>query len=658
MIRVLITCVGSGVGQSVVDCLKTSKERYYLIGSDQNRFCFPIPDCDNFVALPRLDEANYIEALLDAVVSLDVQVVIPGHDLELALLAKHRGRFQEAGAEVIVGDVELVRLLRDKLQWARHFRKYTKSVVASCLVSEWRLGNGSDGVTLPAIAKPPGGSASSGVVVVLSPEDLTGIPDSYVLQTFLFPAESDPEASAVRSAVNGRKVVQLSEISVQLAFSKEGELIGRFASRNRLKSGVPVEIHPLDCNEVWTAVDAVLPALKELVPCGPINLQGRVTDEGLIFFEMNPRFTGITGNRAQFGFNEVSLLIDNFLTGEKRRLFVNHNKVGVRQVACRTWPRERFLFLGGTDIQRAKTVLVIGGTSWLARHFIRKRVEAGDEVVAVCRTESVAVAKQIYEAENNIAVLGAQSPLLKDAFASADVLVNFASARPPHGPEAIAESHTYQLEMLDHAEVGQIANIVNISSQSVYGFTTDRPVSETDRLDLREPYAFSHFAVEEAVRSLIRRNPSVTGVSLRLARLFGPATGLRQDEFIHRLIKNAVLDASQDIYSPNSVLGWLDIRDAIEAINFFVDEVTTKINGDAYNIGTGSAIRVGDLVQLLDRICRERMGRPARTRITDGATVTRLEMSFDKATRLGWHSRYSLEKSVGDLFEYFLHENG
>ena len=138
--------------------------------------------------------------------------------------------------------------------------------------------------------------------------------------------------------------MQFSEISVQLLYSREGELLGRFASRNRLKGGVPVEIVPIETPEVWSAVDEIASVLADYAPRGPINLQGRITPTGLIFFEMNPRFTGITGNRSQFGFNEVALLVDNFVSGVKRKLRVNPNKVGVRQVACRSWPTQRYRF--------------------------------------------------------------------------------------------------------------------------------------------------------------------------------------------------------------------------------------------------------------------------------------------------------------------------
>ena len=69
---------------------------------------------------------------------------------------------------------------------------------------------------------------------------------------------------------------------------------------------------------------------------GPVNIQGRITEKGLFFFEMNLRFTGITGTRAILGFNEIHRLVSCFKSGIKNKSTYNLNKIGVRQVACKT----------------------------------------------------------------------------------------------------------------------------------------------------------------------------------------------------------------------------------------------------------------------------------------------------------------------------------
>jgi nucleoside-diphosphate-sugar epimerase len=652
--RILVTCVGSGVGQSVVDSLKHFKDEYFLVGSDQSRHVYSVPDCDDFISLPAISAANYLDELLAACARLRVDVVIPGHDLELPLFARHRSRFDVAGVEVVVSDPRLVVLLRDKLAWSREFRKRTHRVVATCSVAEYRSGEHHAGITLPAIAKPGGGSASAGLAILHRPEDAAGLPDGHIIQPFLFPTDDDPDLPVLRAAVATGKVVQISEISVQLIYSKDGRLLDRFASRNRLKAGVPVEVVPVDSADVWSAVDEMIEVLRGYEPRGPVNLQGRLTPDGLVFFEMNPRFTGITGNRSQFGFNEVALVVDNFTVGDSRALRVNRAKVGVRQVACRSWPAPSYRFGQEGGRQGAPAALaVLGATSWLARHFIAERAAAGHEVVAVCRQRSVAQATGWYSGMKNVSVVSAESSSLKDVLGWAEVLVNFASGRPPHGAQAILDAHVFQQRMFDLAEIFEVPRLIHISSQSVYAAVTASAKDEDAPLETSDPYAISKYLMEEAVRSLARRRPSMRGVSLRLARLFGAAAGLRVAEFPHRAVSSALAGETIELRGAGNVLDLLDIRDAVRAVSFFVEAGDTGWRGEVFNVGSGDPVTLAQYVGMVDAVGRKLHGRGLRVVEHDAPVSAPSGLDCTKLARTGWVPRLGLEQSISDLFGYF-----
>ena len=49
---------------------------------------------------------------------------------------------------------------------------------------------------------------------------------------------------------------------------------------------------------------------------GPCNVQLRLTERGPVTFEINPRFSGTTGMRAHFGYNEVEMALRSFVLGE------------------------------------------------------------------------------------------------------------------------------------------------------------------------------------------------------------------------------------------------------------------------------------------------------------------------------------------------------
>lgn len=647
-VKILITCAGSGVGQSVVDSLRHRKDRYFVLASDQGRYRYSIPDCDDFVELPRISDPEYVDAVLDCCQRHNVDLLIPGHDMELAPFARHRHQFESADVQVMVSDVALVQLLRDKLAWARCFRDELSCIVPSASAKELLAGDADFGVTYPVIAKPVGGSASSGLRIIHKRKDLEGLSGEYVVQSFLFPARDDPDYQEVRDAVASGRVVQVSEISVQLVYSREGEVLGRFASRNRLKAGVPVEIDPVNSEAVWSAVAEVERVLADRGPRGPVNLQGRMTDAGLVFFEMNPRFTGITGNRAQFGFNEVTALVDNFVEGIRRPLRFNPGKVGVRQVACRTWSRRRFRF-DGADPEVAR-ILVLGGTSWLGRQVVRARAAAGAEVIVVSRPSSAGSALRLYAGLPTVTVVGDDDTGLDDVFGWADVLVNCVSGRPPSGTGNIASAYRYQIQMLSRAAVRDLPRIVNISSQSVYA-AADRSWSEDAALDLSHPYAFSKYAVEEHVRSLSMLYPAISAVSLRLSRLFGPVDGLRAQEFPHRVVQCGLDGSTIQVHAPGTVLDLLDIRDAATAVEFFIDRGTVS-RGEVFNIGSGAPITTAEYVALCDRVSRKLGGAGVTMFPGDGARAAGGALDCRRIHALGWTPRLMTQQSVEDLFRY------
>ena len=109
----------------------------------------------------------------------------------------------------------------------------------------------------------------------------------------------------------------MSEISVQLVTDKYGTLIGRMASINKLNNGIPIEILPIDNSEVWKTIDKLFPILQEYGLKGPINIQGRLTDDGFKIFEMKSYLIAIL----------IICLINNFqIYSQVNELFKKYSK--------------------------------------------------------------------------------------------------------------------------------------------------------------------------------------------------------------------------------------------------------------------------------------------------------------------------------------------
>jgi carbamoyl-phosphate synthase large subunit len=80
-------------------------------------------------------------------------------------------------------------------------------------------------------------------------------------------------------------------------------------------------------NDVRAVAEAIVSALK---PLGPCNVQLRMTDEGPVCFEINPRFSGSAPIRAHFGYNEAEAALEHFVRGLPVKLPLITEGVGLR----------------------------------------------------------------------------------------------------------------------------------------------------------------------------------------------------------------------------------------------------------------------------------------------------------------------------------------
>jgi carbamoyl-phosphate synthase large subunit len=124
-------------------------------------------------------------------------------------------------------------------------------------------------------------------------------------------------AAAERLGANG--IVQEhignddNEFTGAVLCDRNGAVRASLVMRRDLLHGTSYRIHPVDdallnkTLEEWAARFAAV---------GPVNFQFRVTSSGPICFEINARFSGTTGMRFLFGYNDVAMAVRHFLFDE------------------------------------------------------------------------------------------------------------------------------------------------------------------------------------------------------------------------------------------------------------------------------------------------------------------------------------------------------
>jgi len=315
---VAVTGVGGGVGQAVLRALGHSRLVRRTIGFDMNPESVGLFLCERGFVVPPAADPSYADRLLDVCVHEGVDVLLPGSDPELLPLALAKGRFAEAGVRIVVSGPEAIRLVRDKLMTARFCAQRAIPFARTVPVEE--ASELAQQVGFPLVVKPIGGSATRDVHVAFGLEELRRYVErgGLIAQEYLAPSSWRIDRSRLRSSdvyIDGI-LRQEEEISVQLVLGRDGTQLGCFMSRNRLMNGVPMLIEPEFQPAVLETASLMGRALVECGLVGPCNLQGRWTESGIVFFEVNLRFTGITAMRTAMGFQEVEATLRHLHLGE------------------------------------------------------------------------------------------------------------------------------------------------------------------------------------------------------------------------------------------------------------------------------------------------------------------------------------------------------
>lgn len=176
-------------------------------------------------------------------------------------------------------------------------------------------------------------------------------------------------------------------------------------------------------------------------------------------------------------------------------------------------------------------------------------------------------------------------------FTDVDSVFHLAAERNPTDAEGHAQSLALTQRLCQAAICYQIPRFIYLSSQSVYGTIRPTPWVETLSPSPESSYAMAKWAGEQ----LTTMAGQISGVSrvtsVRLARLYGAADGLRWDEVPHKFIREAMLGNPLNITGGKQVFDLLHIRDALRALVMLLDNPPAILE-PVYNIGGGNPTNI------------------------------------------------------------------
>lgn len=301
MYKVLVTGVGSNIGQGIIKSLRMSKFQCQVVGVDMNALSAGLFRCNKGYIVPPATDERFIPEIIRICKDEKIDIILIGSDAEVPILSHNKSVIENScEARVIVSEPKVVDIAFDKWSTVTFLREGGLNYPRSA------LGTRKEDIEqiirvcgFPLIVKPRKGAGSKDIFKVHNRDKL-----AYFLKFVEDPIIQEELGS------------EDEEYTTGVFFSRDSEVKGIISMKRELLSGTTYRAFIDDYAEVEPEVERVAYALGKLGALGPINIQLRLTPKGAVTFEINPRFSGTTVFRAKLGFNESEAAIRNFLLKE------------------------------------------------------------------------------------------------------------------------------------------------------------------------------------------------------------------------------------------------------------------------------------------------------------------------------------------------------
>jgi carbamoyl-phosphate synthase large subunit len=323
MKTILVSGASGIVGYGILRSLKQSGKELRLIGTTIYSDSIAQAFCDIFELAPLTTAESYTNWILKIVAKYEVDMIIPGIEVDMYKWAKHIGELAGANATVLLNSIDLIDLTRDKWRFYERLKVLQSPyVIESSLDKDYDLLKSRFGS--PFLLKPRSGFGSKGIVRVESEEVFSSLSDNVgpVLMVQQIVGNDDEEftTSAFGDGLGGH----FARMTLKRVLSKDG-----FTEKGEVYESGDIE-------------EAVSTLCQKFKPIGPTNFQFRRHDGALKLIEINPRVSSATSIRSSFGYNECQMAVEYFLENKKIQQPVIRRGRAIRYV-------EDFIFYENRD---------------------------------------------------------------------------------------------------------------------------------------------------------------------------------------------------------------------------------------------------------------------------------------------------------------------
>ncbi len=279
MKSIIVTGIGGVVGQGILRNIRNMDLGVEIVGVNIDRVSAGNHLCDHVYEVPYAYDNAYIETMVGIERKHDAGLILPSTDYEAYHLSANQSVFR---GRLAVSPPEVVAFCLDKYVNFQRFSDAGIPFAPSYLPSSY------EGQFHKTVVKPREGRGSRNIHV--DPPSPTQFDDGYVVQEYL----DGPE------------------LTTTFYVRQDGTLHGFITLERQLELGNTSRCEVVDVYDSELA--ELLKAMVRAFPFrGSCNLQSRVTQHGVIPFEINCRISGTNSVRSQFGFPDVAYAVQELL---------------------------------------------------------------------------------------------------------------------------------------------------------------------------------------------------------------------------------------------------------------------------------------------------------------------------------------------------------
>lgn len=231
-----------------------------------------------------------------------------------------------------------------------------------------------------------------------------------------------------------------------------------------------------------------------------------------------------------------------------------------------------------------------------------------------------------------------------DEVSKASIVVNCAFPRNVDGT-TMASGLRYIDRIFSIVGMNRNCALINISSQSVYSQRDPIPANEESDVCLESSYAVAKYATELLLDARCRNNQRT---NIRLASLIGPGFNQR---VVNKMVMKALRGETISVLENGSRFGYLDVRDAAEAIAALCMKANDAHWKRTYNVGTSAEYSLTEIARLVRKVCERRHNIEIELSIKKSKRpAVYSQICASQFTALtGWLPKYSLEETITEI---------